>query len=81
MTDWWRDVEQELERRGNDAPDPWGSIGLTPDESELTPEQRAFLAQVTESPIHGIGDDDFGPDDSGPDDSGPDDSGPDDRPS
>lgn len=56
MTDWWRALEEELERRGIDAPDPWASVGVSPEQSELTPDQRAFLEQVTNAPVHGIDD-------------------------
>ena len=56
MTDWWRALEDELERRGIDAPDPWATMGASPEQSELTPEQRAFLEQVTNTPGQGIDD-------------------------
>jgi hypothetical protein len=41
MTDWWRAVERELDRLGEDAPDPWADlpIGGPP----LTDEQLASL--------------------------------------
>jgi hypothetical protein len=58
MTDWWRAIEEELERRGDDAPDPWADVGVPNAESQLTEEQRAFLEQLAQSPIHGIEDDD-----------------------
>lgn len=66
MTDWWRAVEDELERRGDHAPDPWGTIGLPADDPALTLEQRDFLAQVTDLPLHGLDPDDFEPDDFEP---------------
>ena len=56
MTDWWRALEEELERRGIDAPDPWASVGVSPEQSVLTPDQRAFLEQVTTTPVHGLDD-------------------------
>ena len=56
MTDWWRAVEDELERRGFDAPDPWAAVGVPAQQSALTPEQRAFLEQVTNTPGQGIDD-------------------------
>ncbi len=56
MTDWWRALEDELERRGIDAPDPWASVGVSSEQSELTPDQRAFLEQVTTTPGHGLHD-------------------------
>ena len=61
MTDWWRAVEEELERRGHNAPDPWGSIGASADDPGLTPEQRDFLAQITDSPLPDFEPDDFEP--------------------
>ncbi len=54
MTDWWRALEEELERRGVDAPDPWASVGVSSEQSVLTPDQRAFLEQVTNSPVQGL---------------------------
>ncbi len=57
MTEWWRALEEELERRGIEAPDPWTTVGVSSAESELTPDQRAFLEQITDSPVHGLGDD------------------------
>ena len=54
MTDWWRALEEELERRGIDAPDPWASVGVSSEHSVLTPDQRAFLEQVTSTPVHGL---------------------------
>ncbi len=54
MTDWWRALEEELERRGIDAPDPWASVGVPSEQSVLTPDQRAFLEQVTSTPVHGL---------------------------
>ena len=66
MTDWWRALEEELERRGIDAPDPWASVGVSSDQSVLTPDQRAFLEQVTSTPVNGPDDE---PDDALDDDS------------
>ncbi len=66
MTDWWRALEEELERRGIDAPDPWASVGVSSEQSVLTPDQRAFLEQVTSAPVHGPDDE---PDDEPDDDS------------
>lgn len=54
MTDWWRALEEELERRGVDAPDPWASVGVSSEQSVLTPDQREFLEQVTNAPVHGF---------------------------
>lgn len=44
MSDWWNAVQQELDRLGADAPDPWNAAPL-PD-VELTPEQVEQLAHV-----------------------------------
>ena len=57
MTDWWKAIEEELERRGDDAPDPWATVGVPDVEPHLTDEQRAFLEQLAQSPVHGIDDD------------------------
>ena len=54
MTDWWQALEDELERRGIDAPDPWATVDVSSEESVLTPEPRAFLKQVTNTPGQGI---------------------------
>jgi hypothetical protein len=54
MTDWWHALDDELAQRGDDAPDPWGSIDVPP--AALTPDQRAFLEQVVANPIHGVAD-------------------------
>ena len=56
MTDWWRALEEELERRGINAPDPWASVGVSPEQSVLTPDQRAFLEQVTRTPVDALDD-------------------------
>ncbi len=53
MTDWWRALEEELERRGIDAPDPWPSADESSDPLTLTPDQRAFLEQVVNTPGQG----------------------------
>lgn len=49
MSDWWRAVEGALERLGDDGPDPWADVDA-PSPGELTPEQRAFLEQVADTP-------------------------------
>ena len=67
MTDWWRALEEELDRRGDEAPDPWGAIEVSADDVTLTPDQRAFLEQVASTPLHGIDDESDAPDfDTGP---------------
>ena len=50
MSDWWRAVEDELERLSDDGPDPWGTTGTGSTGIVLTPDQQAFLAQLTETP-------------------------------
>ncbi len=54
MTDWWRALEEELEHRGIDAPDPWPSADKSSEQLTLTSEQRAFLEQVTSTPGQGV---------------------------
>lgn len=50
MSDWWRAVEDELERLSDDGPDPWGTPATDLVGVALTPDQQAFLAQLTETP-------------------------------
>ncbi|MEK7425077.1 MAG: hypothetical protein AAB131_14700 [Actinomycetota bacterium] len=50
MSDWWRAVEDELERLSDEAPDPWGAVDVSAVDAQLTAEQRAFLAQMVDSP-------------------------------
>lgn len=57
MTDWWRALEEELERRGIDAPDPWVAADISSEQLMLTSDQRAFLEQVTNTPGQGVDDD------------------------
>ncbi|MBU6317934.1 MAG: hypothetical protein KGR47_15575 [Acidobacteria bacterium] len=49
MSDWWEVVEGALERLGDDAPDPWADAAVD-DAPGLTPEQRAFLEQISDTP-------------------------------
>jgi len=49
MSDWWEVVEGALERLGDDAPDPWADAAVD-DVVGLTPEQRAFLEQLADTP-------------------------------
>lgn len=51
MSDWWRAVEGALERLGDDGPDPWADADV-PAAPALTDEQRAFLAQMADTPVH-----------------------------
>jgi len=57
MSDWWRAVEDALERRGADAPDPWADAHFDVQHQELSDEQRQFLEQVADTP-HARFDDD-----------------------
>ncbi|MEY4174754.1 MAG: hypothetical protein RI900_1919 [Actinomycetota bacterium] len=50
MSDWWEVVEGALERLGDQAPDPWADTALDDAASALTPEQRAFLEQMSGTP-------------------------------
>ena len=68
MTEWWRALEEELARRGIEAPDPWAAApGISAEQLSLTPDQRAFLEQVTSTPGQELDDelDDQLDDDSG----------------
>ncbi len=51
MSDWWRAVEDDLERLGDEGPDPWGDLPLDPVDTGLTDAQRAFLAQLADLPV------------------------------
>lgn len=45
MSDWWANIEREIDRLGAEAPDPWVLADI--DESvALTEEQVAFLRQL-----------------------------------
>jgi hypothetical protein len=59
MSDWWRAVEGALERLSDEGPDPWADARLPADGAELTSEQRAFLAQLAETPVHMADESDF----------------------
>lgn len=50
MSDWWEVVEGALERLGDQAPDPWADAAIDDAAAALTPEQRAFLEQLSETP-------------------------------
>jgi hypothetical protein len=58
MSDWWRAVEGALERLGDEGPDPWADTDV-PSAAELTPEQRAFLTQMADTPVHLFDDSDL----------------------
>lgn len=59
MSDWWETVEHELQRLGDSAPDPWGHLAAAAADESLTPEQRAFLMQLAETPSNELDVDDF----------------------
>ena len=64
MSDWWRAVEGALERLSDEGPDPWADAAVPADGAELTPEQRAFLAQLADDRrVHLADDDSTRPDD------------------
>jgi hypothetical protein len=44
MSDWWNDIEREMDRLAADAPDPWADNDVSA--SALTDEQVAFLEQL-----------------------------------
>lgn len=68
MSDWWHAVEGALERLGDDSPDPWAHADVS-SAAELTTEQRAFLTQMADTPVHLFDDSDI--DDSDPNGSEP----------
>ena len=49
MTDWWKAIEEELDRLSDGAPNPWAGL-LDDDEPGLTQEQMAFLAGLGDQP-------------------------------
>jgi hypothetical protein len=49
MSDWWRSIEEELDARSVDAPDPWGDLEPTTP-VELTDEQQRFLLALADQP-------------------------------
>lgn len=61
MSNWWDDVEVELAKRSEEAPDPWADLD---DEvfggaaSALSDEQAAFLQQMADLPPMARFDDD-----------------------
>ncbi len=62
MSEWWQAVEQALERLGDDNPDPWAEV-VVPDSQSLRDEQRAFLAQLADTPGWQLDHDDLHPGD------------------
>lgn len=66
MTDWWSNIEREIDRLGESAPDPWASSvdeDTTP--VRLTPEQVAFLEQLDGVADTYVLDDEWGPETTG----------------
>lgn len=57
MSDWWRAVEDALERRGANAPDPWAEVEFEQSAQELTDDQRRFLEQLADTPFPRFGED------------------------
>ena len=49
MTDWWRSIEDELDARSVDAPDPWADLALAAPVA-LTDEQQRFLLALGDQP-------------------------------
>ena len=47
MSDWWDNIEREMERLSNDAPDPWADSDITQAATALTDDQVAFLEQLS----------------------------------
>ena len=62
MSDWWEVVANELERLDDSAPDPWGHLAQGSADDSLTPEQRAFLMQLVDTPSNELDADDFSDD-------------------
>jgi hypothetical protein len=46
MSDWWDDIEREMERLAADAPDPWADNDGSGSAPALTDDQVAFLEQM-----------------------------------
>lgn len=58
MTDWWSNIEREIDRLSEGAPDPWAEAG--PDAAVvLTPDQVAFLEQLDGASEAYLDDDDW----------------------
>ena len=47
MSDWWDNIEREMERLSVDAPDPWADSDVTEAATTLTDDQVAFLEQLS----------------------------------
>jgi hypothetical protein len=69
MTDWWSNIEREIDRLGEHAPDPWADEARP---VRLTPEQVAFLEQVDGVAETFVRDDEWDDDQSGDTTSEPD---------
>lgn len=46
MTDWWSNIEKEIDRLSETAPDPWADTDAAATPLALTPDQIAFLEQL-----------------------------------
>jgi len=47
MTDWWSNIEREIDRLSEAAPDPWADPAAdAAPPLALTPDQIAFLEQL-----------------------------------
>lgn len=53
MSNWWDDVDAELAKRSEEAPDPWADLDddvFGGDAATLSGEQSAFLQQLADLP-------------------------------
>ncbi len=46
MTDWWSNIEREIDRLSEAAPDPWADADAEATPLALTDDQIAFLEQL-----------------------------------
>ncbi len=46
MTDWWSNIEREIDRLSEAAPDPWADADADAAPLALTDDQIAFLEQL-----------------------------------
>jgi hypothetical protein len=61
MSNWWDDVDAELAKRSEEAPDPWADLDddvFAGAAGALSDEQAAFLQQMSDLPPVGRLDDD-----------------------
>lgn len=60
MSNWWDDVDAELAKRSEEAPDPWADLdddAFAVGATALSDEQAAFLQQLADLPPIGRFDD------------------------